>query len=167
MASPALVRFRRGFEHLLEAIVIILMVTLAALVTIAVVYRKLNAPIIWYDEVATILLAWLTYYGAALGALKGAHIAVGALVDPLPPKPRLAITLFAEACVIGFFLVLAWAGWSILDVLATDYLVTLPEVSNDWIQSVIAIGSALYVVAVLLRLPEVLHQAATRNGIDP
>ena len=32
------------------------------------VYRKAGASLTWYDEIASILLAWVTYYGAALAA---------------------------------------------------------------------------------------------------
>lgn len=160
-------RLRAGFERLLEAMVFLLMIALAALVAAAVVYRKFNAPVIWYDEVAVILLAWITYYGSALAALKGAHISVSALVDAMPRGPRIAATLFGEACVIGFFLLLAWAGWRVLGVLATDYLVTLPKVSNDYVQSVIPIGSICFVIAELLRLPSVLRGAVARAEVNP
>lgn len=160
-------RLRTAFERLLEAVVFVLMIALALLVAAAVVFRKFNAPIIWYDEVAVILLAWITYYGSALAALKGAHISVSALVDAMPRGPRIAVTLFGEACVIAFFLVLGWAGYQVLGVLATDYLVTLPKVSNDYVQSVIPIGSACYVIAVLLRLPAVLRGAAARGEASP
>lgn len=160
-------RLRTGFERLLEVVVFVLMIALAVLVAAAVVFRKLNAPIVWYDEVAVILLAWITYYGGALAALKGAHISVSALVDALPPAPRVAATLFAEACVIGFFVLLGYAGWRILGVLATDYLVTLPSVSNNYVQSVIPIGSACFVLAELLRLPAALRGAARHAEAHP
>ncbi|MEO8718813.1 MAG: TRAP transporter small permease subunit [Burkholderiales bacterium] len=159
-------RLRAGFERLLESVLFLLMISLAALVAAGVVFRKFNMPIIWYDEVAVIMLAWITYYGAALAALKGAHISVSALVDAMPRGPRIAVTLFGEACVIAFFVLLGWAGWRVLGVLATDYLVTLPKVSNDYVQSVIPIGSACYVLAVLLRLPLVLRGAAARTEVS-
>lgn len=160
-------RLRTGFERLLESVVFVLMIALALLVAAGVVFRKFNAPIIWYDEIAVILLAWITYYGSALAALKGAHISVSALVDAMPRGPRIAATLFGETCVIAFFLLLGWAGYRVLGVLATDYLVTLPKVSNDYVQSVIPIGSACYVIAVLLRLPAVLRGAALRTEVSP
>lgn len=160
-------RLRTGFERLLESVVFVLMISLALLVAAGVVFRKFNAPIIWYDEIAVIMLAWITYYGSALAALKGAHISVSALVDAMPRGPRIAATLFGEACVIGFFLLLGWAGYRVLGVLGTDYLVTLPKVSNDYVQSVIPIGSACYVIAELLRLPAVLRGAAARTEVNP
>ena len=41
--------FRKGFERLLEAIVIILMLTLTIIVLVAVAYRKGGASLSWYD----------------------------------------------------------------------------------------------------------------------
>jgi TRAP-type C4-dicarboxylate transport system permease small subunit len=161
------VRLRTGFERLLEWIVIVLMSSLAVLVAVAVVYRKAGASLVWYDEIASVLLAWITFYGAALAALRGAHIGVSALVDAMPPKMRMAATLFAEACVVGFFCLLAWVGVSVLEVLATDNLVSLPAISVVYTQSVIPIGSVLFVIAELLRLPEVLRAAAPRAGVNP
>lgn len=159
-------RLRSGFERFLDAIVFVLMFALAIVVTLAVVYRKVGASLVWYDEIASVLLAWITYYGAALAALRGAHIGVSVLVDALPRPLRVAVTLFAELCVIGFFVLLAWVGYSILDILATDTLVSLPEVSVMYTQSVIPIGATLFVIAELMRLPEVLRQAGLRLEAD-
>lgn len=150
---------RCGFERLLELIVIVLMVALALEVTAGVVYRKLGMALVWYDEIASVLLAWLTYYGAALAALKRAHIGFPGLVRSLPPGWRLALTLFAEALVFGFFILLGWVGWSVLDVLATDFLVSLPHISVKWTQSVIPISSALFIMAEALVLPDLLREA--------
>ena len=159
--------WRRRYERLLEGIAIVLVGALALLVAVAEVDRKAGVSIVWYDEIASVLLAWITFYGAALAALRGAHIGVSALVDAMPPRPRLAATLAAEACVIGFFGLLAWVGWSVLEVLATDHLVSLPEVSVMYTQSVIPIGSALFVIAELLRLPEGLRSAGRRIEVNP
>lgn len=138
----------------------VLMIALAVIVTAAVIFRKAGASLVWYDEVAEIMLAWVTYYGAALAALRGAHIGVSTLVDAMPARLRVAAAIVAEIFVIGFFMLLAWAGWHVLEVLAHDTLVSLPDVPSSYAQSVIVIGSVLYVIAELLRLPQVLRAAA-------
>lgn len=71
--------FRDAFERVLETVVLMLMVLLAAVVVSGVLFRKFGAPLVWYDEVASVLLAWLTYYGAGLAALRGAHISFPSL----------------------------------------------------------------------------------------
>ncbi|HSC94263.1 MAG TPA: TRAP transporter small permease subunit [Burkholderiales bacterium] len=154
-------RVHHRYEKLLEAIVFVLMVMLAVIVAAAVIFRKAGASLVWYDEVAEIMLAWVTYYGAALAALRGAHIGVSALVDAMPARMRVAAVVAAEILVIGFFVLLAWAGWHVLEVLAQDTLVSLPEIPSSYAQSPIVIGSVLYVIAELLRLPQVLRAAAT------
>ena len=56
------------------------------MVLLGVACRKLEIPLVWYDEGASIMLAWLTYYGAALAALKRAHIGFPGLVNAMPPQ---------------------------------------------------------------------------------
>jgi TRAP-type C4-dicarboxylate transport system permease small subunit len=157
-------RVRHLYGKFLEAIVIVLMVALAVEVTIGVAFRYAGYSLVWYDEVATILLAWVTYYGAALAALRRAHLGVPELVALLPPPLRLATAIFAEACVIAFFVLMAWIGYTVLEVLATDNLVSIPEVSVAWTQSVIPISSILFVIAELMVLPDVLREA---RGLKP
>ena len=60
---------RRGYERALEWLVIALMAMLAVEVTVGVLFRTFGASLVWYDEVAAILLAWLTFYGSALASV--------------------------------------------------------------------------------------------------
>jgi TRAP-type transport system small permease protein len=151
--------WRRRYERLLEWIVIALMAVLAVEVTLGVVFRTFGAALVWYDEIASILLAWLTFYGSALAAAKRAHIGCPEVIAMLPPGARVAARAVADVLVIAFFLLLGWTGYTILDVLATDNLVSLPEVSVAYTQSVIPISAALIILAELLTLPEALARA--------
>ena len=152
-------KFRQGYERLLEWITITLMVTLAVVVTAGVVFRYAGKPLVWYDEVATILLAWVTFYGSALAVLKHGHMGVPEIVKMMPRGPRVAVTVFAQAATIAFFVLLAWTGVTILDILASDRLVSLPWVSVAVANSVIPISAVLIVIAQLLVFPEVLDEA--------
>src|SRR6266511_3486042 len=95
---------RWRYERLLEWIVIALMAVLAAEVTVGVVFRSFGASLVWYDEVASILLAWLTFYGSALAAAKRSHIGCPEVIALLPPGARVAARVIASILVIGFFL---------------------------------------------------------------
>lgn len=152
----------RTLERLLIAISLLLMVGLTTLVVVAVAYRKLGASLSWYDEIAAIMLAWLTYYGAALAALKRAHIGFDGLVLSLPVRLRIPAVLLAEVFVIGFFLVLTWTGWQVVQVLEGSSLISLTWVSQQITQSVIPIGGALFILAELVSLPAYLRQV--RDG---
>lgn len=169
-----LARFKGVVERLLQAVVILLMISLTAVVVVAVVYRKAGASLSWYDEVASILLAWVTYYGAALAALKRHHIGFDSLVLSVAPAWRLAFVIIAEVCVFGFFILLAWTGWIVLAVLEGDTLVSLPEVSVQITQSVMPIGALLFIICEACSLPAYwrriragMSHAAPRVEPDP
>ena len=153
---------RGRYERLLEWIVIALMTILFVEVTLGVLYRTFGASLVWYDEVASILLAWLTFYGSALAAAKRAHIGCPEVVALLPPGMRVAARIVAELLVVAFFLLVGWMGYRILGVLETDHLVSLPDVPVSWVQSVLPISAILIVAAEALTLP--LALAAARRG---
>jgi TRAP-type C4-dicarboxylate transport system permease small subunit len=157
---------RTVFDRVLTTIVVTLLGTLAVIVLMGVFYRKMGWPLVWYDEGASILLAWLTYYGAALAALKRAHIGFPGLVNSFSPAVRVPIVLLAEAIIISFFVVMAYYGYQVLVILEGDTMVSLPSVSVQITQSVIPIGCVLFVIAQLLSLPDVLKQARGKGIID-
>ena len=156
--------FRKSFERLLELIVILLMVTLTVIVLVAVIYRKSGASLSWYDEVASVLLAWLTYYGAALAALHRGHIGFSGLIKAMKPAARIPFIIISEVCIMGFFGLLAWVGVDVLIILEGDSLVSLPQVPTRLTQSVIPIGAVLFIIAEALGLPELLRQAKRPDG---
>jgi TRAP-type C4-dicarboxylate transport system permease small subunit len=151
---------RNALEWLLEGVVLVLMAGLFVVVVIGVGFRTAGAALVWYDEVASIGLAWLTYYGAALAALKRAHIGVPGLVAALERRWRLVAVATAEALVIGFFALVAWVGWRVLEVLEGGRLVSLPWVPEQFTQSIIPVGAVVFIVAQLASLPEIWRAAA-------
>ena len=156
-------RLCTGLDRILEGIVLALMATLAVLVVTAVVFRKMGSSLGWYDEVASILLAWLTFYGASLAALRGAHIGFPGLVRRLPQNLRIGLLLVREVVVIVFLLGLAWAGWRVLVVMGTTSLVSLPWIPYRLTHSVIPIGACFFLAAEFLRLPQ--RYRVARRGI--
>ena len=159
-------RVSAGFERLLEAIVIILVTGLTLLVIAGFVFRYIGHSLSWYDELASIGLVWLTYYGSALAALRGAHIGVPGFVNAMPPNLRFAVTLFAEAIVFLFFIMLTWTGIEVLVVLGNEYMVSLDWMPLRFTTSAIPIGAALILIAEALRLPKVLRDARGAGFID-
>ena len=150
---------RSVFERVLEAITVLLIISLAAVVVLGVIYRWAGASLSWYDEIASVQLAWLTYYGASLAALKRAHIGVPGLIAVVPPVFRVPMVICSEIVTIGFFLILAWYGYIVLLILEGDTLISLPFIGTQFTQSVIPIGAILFVIAETLNLPQIWREA--------
>lgn len=151
--------FRTVLERLLELVCVVLMVGLAVVVVVAVIYRTAGSSLTWYDEIAAIMLAWLTYYGAALAALRRAHLGFPGLYAACSPTLRVPMLIIGDVLFIGFFVILAWYGWQVIVLLYGDTLVSIPWVLVSFTQSVIPIGCALITLCQLVTLPERFREA--------
>ncbi|WP_246669068.1 TRAP transporter small permease [Ancylobacter sp. TS-1] len=143
----------------MEVIAAALMAALTGIIVLGFVFRAIDLSLVWYDEIASIGLCWLTYYGSALAALRGAHIGFPGIVNAFPPSLRVASTIVAEIIVLAFFVILTVTGLEVLDILQGSTLVSLPNVSLVVTQSVIPITAVLFIIAELIRFPEVLAAA--------
>jgi len=155
----ALGRFRRRYGSALELVVILLVVVLAVEVTLGVVFRAFGRSLAWYDEVASVLLAWLTFYGSALASVYRAHISCPELVEQASPATQRALRIVAQLLVIAFFALLGWVGASILPIIAGETLVSVPAISMAIVQSVIPISCALILLAEVAHLFALLRPA--------
>lgn len=157
----ALERFRQRYGAILEVVVIFLVVALAVEVTLGVIFRAVGRSLTWYDEVASVMLAWLTFYGSALASVRRAHISCPEVVERASPAMKRVLGIVAQVLVIVFFALLGWIGGSILPIIASETLVSVPLVSMAVVQSVIPVSCALILVAEVLHLVELLRPAGS------
>ena len=156
--------FRTAIVHLIETICVAILVSLAAIVIYASTMRWLGASPSWYDEIAQVMLAWLTYFAAVYAALMGQHMRFSGIVLAMPVVPRIIVFLMGEALLIIFFAIVGWYGWKLLEFLTFDALLSLRWVSMAVVQSVIPVTSGLIILATLMNLPRELSNM--RRGID-
>ena len=157
---------RNTLEWILEWITIVLMIALSLVVIVAVCFRLAGDSLSWYDEVAAIQLSWITYYGAALAALKRNHIGFDSLLLAIPLPARMVAVVIAEVTVIGFFALMTWAGMEVLNVLEGSYLISLTWVPIQLTQSVIPIGGALFILCELISLPRYWRATAAGESLE-
>lgn len=154
----------RVVSGLVEAMCLFLLVALTLTVVYATTMRYLGASPSWYDEIAQLLLAWLSYFAAVYAMFHRQHMGFGGLVMAMPRPLRLVFVIFAELVVIGFFGIAVWYGWAVLEIAAYDSLVSLRWVSLGVVQSVIPITGALMIYAALATFPKLWRDAMA--GID-
>ncbi|MFN3615711.1 MAG: TRAP transporter small permease [Rubrimonas sp.] len=155
----------RILDLILQAITLALLLALAAVVLLGVAYRYSGASLIWYDELASIMLAWLTFTGAALAALRNGHLNFAALQLALPRPTRMVLFIAVELIFVACFSIVAWAGWALLEFFGDERLTTLRFMPRAVAQGVLPVCAALTIVARLLTLPQ--RWAETWRGLDP
>lgn len=154
----------RALGYLLEWFLIIQMFALSIIVIYAVISRKMGASLSWYDEIAAIQLAWITYYGAALAALRRRHIGFDGVLLAMPIPMRRVMVILSEVLTVGFFALLTWSGWEVVKIIEGMSLVSLTFIPVQLTQSVIPIGGALFIICSLLSFPD--YYRLTMAGIS-
>ena len=147
-------RFARWLRLALEVVTIGLVVGLAVVVVAAVVARYVfNTSFVWYDEVASVMLAWITFYGAALAMLRRRHIGFAGGLLAMPERPRAILFVVAEFVIAAVFAAFAYAGYLVLGIFGNETLVSL-DIPLRYTQSAVPVGAALVLLAQALSLPQ-------------
>src|SRR5574342_1076382 len=108
-------RIFRRLIALLDWWAALLLVLMVVVVCLGVFFRyALNSALVWYDEFASYLLVWLTFYGAVVASYRRRHIGFEVLVDRLLPKTRRVFDFVGECFVLGFQVVLFGCGWLLM-----------------------------------------------------
>jgi TRAP-type C4-dicarboxylate transport system permease small subunit len=142
---------------LIEWWAVFLLVAMVTLVCLGVFFRYvMNSSLSWYDEFASYLLVWLTFYGTVVADYRRRHIGFELIVDKLPPLQRRVVDGIAEIAVFGFQFVLCYYGWVLTGRMGDETAIALPWVKVAWISSVLPITGALLLVISGTRLIGIL-----------
>ena len=142
-----------------------LLVALTALVCAGVFMRYvMNASLTWYDEFASYLLVWLTFYGAVVADYHRRHINFDLLVNKLAPTARRVMDGVGELFVLGFQFVLFYYGWILTERMGEETAIALPWVKVVWINSVLPITGGLMLVLSAARLFDIFTGKQQKQG---
>ncbi len=140
-------RIERTVVRTLEWWAGILLMAMVVVVAGGVFYRYvLNAALIWYDEFASYLLVWLTFYGAVLATQRGLHIEFDTAVRRLAPGPRRAVEAVSGLCTLAFHGILFTYGIVLTRSMGGETAISLPWVRMAWVYSALPISGALMLV---------------------
>ncbi|MEB0055963.1 TRAP transporter large permease subunit [Variovorax sp. LG9.2] len=161
--SPWAKRVDGWLGYVVESIAALLVLAeifvLAAGVTARYVF---HSPLVWSDELASILFLWLSMLGAVVALRRGEHMRMTALVDKLTPPRRAVLDAFAIAASLAF---LALVLWPAFDYAHEESFIVTPalEISNAWRAGALPTGIALMIVVALLRMLRIcdVRQIAT------
>ena len=111
----------------------------------------LHRPLVWSDELASILFLWLAMLGAVTALRRGEHMRMTALVGRLSPQPRAVLEAVAMAACLAFLALVIWPAWQYA---ADERAITTPalEISNVWRAAALPVGIVLMASFAILRM---------------
>jgi tripartite ATP-independent transporter DctM subunit len=129
----------------------LVMAEIVILFTGVVARYGLRSPLIWSDELASILFLWLAMLGAAVAFRRSEHMRMTSIVGSARPAIRAWLDLVATSAALAFLLLVAWPAY---DYAYEESFITTPalQISNAWRAAALPVGIGLMALFALLRL---------------
>ncbi len=114
----------------------------------------LDSPLVWSDELASILFLWLAMLGSVVALRRGEHMRMTALVGRVGASGRAFLEVVAMAVPLVFLAVMVRPGF---DYASEEGFVTTPalQLPGSWPAAAFPVGAALMLLMSLLRLARV------------
>ncbi|MEP9368893.1 TRAP transporter large permease subunit [Xanthobacter sp. VNH20] len=153
----AVARAERGLRGIVEVAVALLVVAEVAILFAGVVSRYvLHQPLVWSDELASILFLWLAMLGAVVAFWRGEHMRMTAFVGVLGPSARAYLELVALAAAMVFLCVMCQPAFEFA---YEETFIETPALSivNAWRAAALPTGMTLMVIFGLLQFSRVAN----------
>jgi tripartite ATP-independent transporter DctM subunit len=154
-APPWLVAVEKATGSAVEAVAALLVVAEVVILFAGVVSRYVfHRPLLWSDELASMLFLWLAMLGAVVALRRGEHMRMTAVVGMVSPRARAFLEVLAIAAALTFLALVVYPAYEF----AHDELVIITpalEIPNAWRAAALPVGSALMLLVALMRLLEV------------
>jgi tripartite ATP-independent transporter DctM subunit len=111
----------------------------------------LHRPLIWSDELASILFLWLAMLGAAVAFRRAEHMRMTAVVANAKPAMRAYLDVVATCAALAFLLLIAWPA---CEYAYEESFITTPalQIPNTWRAAALPAGIGLMALFAFLRL---------------
>jgi tripartite ATP-independent transporter DctM subunit len=111
----------------------------------------LHQPLIWSDELASMLFLWLAMLGAAVAFRRSEHMRMTAVIASGRPAVRAYLDVVATCAALAFLLLIVRPAY---EYAYEESFITTPalQVSNTWRAAALPVGVCLMALFALLRL---------------
>jgi tripartite ATP-independent transporter DctM subunit len=111
----------------------------------------LHQPLIWSDELASMLFLWLAMLGAAVALRRSEHMRMTAIIASVRPAIRDYLDVVATCAALAFLLLIVRPAY---DYAYEESFITTPalQISNTWRAAALPVGVCLMVLFSVLRL---------------
>jgi tripartite ATP-independent transporter DctM subunit len=143
-----------------ELLAVCLLVTEVGLLLINVFFRYvMHQPLVWGDELASLLFIWLAMIGAVIALQRGEHMRLTTFIARMTPDTRAFCNTLADVIIVTFVLLLIGPAWEYAQ---EEWAITTPAlgIPNTFRVMSILIGAVLMLAIAAFRLME---RAAPRH----
>ncbi len=168
-AHPFLTKLDRTLGWMVEIPAALLVLADIVVLLAGVIFRfALHHPLVWSDELASILFIWMAMMGSVVAFRRGEHMRMTALVSSLSAQRRALLEAVALVASLAFLVLIAWPAL-INSIEEIDITLPALDIPNSWRAAALPVGVLLMALFALIRLgrtstPKQMIQAAAIVG---
>jgi tripartite ATP-independent transporter DctM subunit len=151
----ALAVIDRAIGWITEPVVAVLVLAEITILFSGIVARYLlESPLVWSDELASLLFLWLAMIGSVVALRRNEHMRMTAVVGMAGPRVRAFLDVLGVCASLAFLLVIVEPAWEFA---RDEALISTPalDISNAWRAAALPVGSGLMILTAVLRLARV------------
>ncbi len=141
--SAAVWSVKRRAQAVLFAAIAALLLALVVVIGLQVFYRYvLNDSLAWTEEMARLILVWMTFLGAGLASFRGVHLKLDLFAENLAPAVKKAQAALTAVAVLFFLGVLFAGNIDVIEVRESLPFTSFP-LSSKYLSYAISTGAVL------------------------
>lgn len=145
---------RLAISNLIKWVLVIMLLLMTLVLFAQIVFRYFfEMPLVWSEEMALVLMLWITFLGAALLLESKEHISIDFLVEMMSPSSQRMVAIAAAVLMLIFNLALTYGAFLVVQATAASITPGM-GISVGWHYGGAMIGGLLLAVVSLEQLLE-------------
>ncbi|KRE36791.1 TRAP transporter small permease [Paenibacillus sp. Soil522] len=145
-------RIALAIDSFFENFALVAIASMAIIVAIQVITRKLfNFVFFWSEEITLLLMVWFSFMGIAIGFREKLHLAMDSFTNLLPKRINKVLDKVIQVCIFAFGFYLIKNGWE-FTVLMNESTLPATKLPNSSMYLVMPITGVMICVYTFLQL---------------
>jgi C4-dicarboxylate transporter, DctM subunit len=156
--------FRKMVGQSIDWFVSFLLVAMTMVISLQVISRVFGSSFSWTEEMARILLIWVSFLGAFLGLKSKEHIRVTSFLNRFSPGTQMAVSTGVVFLIFYFLLYLIWVGIEVVKRTSGNLTAAL-EISFTYIHIIVPISAGFMTLYLLRQFFDLKWRVVVLAGI--
>lgn len=148
---------------LVHWLLMLMLLTMTGVMFAQVIWRYLlQSPLVWSEELALLLMVWMTFLGSALMLERKEHVAIDLFVEWLPPALNRLAEVAGALVMLAFNCALTYGAFVIAET-ARESIMPGLKISGAWQYIGVLIGGGLLVLVSIEALVRAVRGTQARE----
>ncbi|MGR6836845.1 TRAP transporter small permease [Syntrophomonas erecta] len=148
-----------------------ILVTILALVMTVVIFSQvfsrtlMHYSLPWSEELGRYLFIWVSFLGASVALVRGAHLGIDVLLRKFPPRMKTIVMIATNLLLLVLFGIIFAQGNHLVTATALQKSAAL-QMPMSWAYLALPLSAALMIFHTLVMLVKEISQLISKGGVE-